>query len=119
METARWAEPLEGAFQSTLALDISSQLGADVILHPWYGTETPEYSVSVDVLRFERDDRGTAHLWARWEVRNSSGKVIATEAFRTSEAPRDEAVSGSVSAQSRAVAALSRQVADAIRRTAS
>jgi uncharacterized lipoprotein YmbA len=119
METARWAEPLEGAFQSTLALDISSQLGADVILHPWYATETPTYSVSVEVFRFERDEKGTAHLSARWELRDSFGEVIATDSFLTSEEPKGEAVAGSVSAQSRAVAALSRQVADAIRRAAS
>ena len=119
METARWAEPLEGAFQSTLALDIGSELGAEVILHPWHVTETPEYSVSVDVSRFERDERGTAHLTARWELRDASGKVIATEAFRTSEEPRGESVSGSVGAQSQAVAAMSRQIADAIRKAAS
>ncbi|MCK5448611.1 MAG: membrane integrity-associated transporter subunit PqiC, partial [Gemmatimonadetes bacterium] len=120
METERWGEPLEEAFLYALGVNLGVLLGTDeVILHPWYATEKPEFAVMVDVVRFERDQQGAAHLVVRWELRDASGAIVATDGFRVEEEAADPtSVSSSVQAQSRTVAALSRQISDAIRKAA-
>lgn len=119
-EIHRWAQPLGEAFRSALAQDLGFLLGAqNLILHPWYRTESPEYTARIDVTRFERDASGTVHLTCRWEVRRGADEVLASGALQMSEPPADATIQGSVAAQSRLVAALSRVVADEIRRSAS
>jgi len=120
METERWGEPLEEAFHYALAVNLGVMLGTDdVILHPWYATEKPEYAVMVDVVRFERDQQGAAHLVVRWELRDVEGDVVTTEGFRAEEDADPASILTSVQAQSRTVATLSRQIADAIQKAAS
>jgi uncharacterized lipoprotein YmbA len=120
LETERWAEPLEEAFAHTLAENVSVLLRTqDVMRHPWYATAQPEYSVRVDVARFERDGTGPAHLQGSWEVRDDTGATLVSEPMDISEPADDPTVAASVQAQSRAVARLSRQIADAIRRAGS
>ncbi|MDP2469996.1 MAG: PqiC family protein [Candidatus Palauibacterales bacterium] len=120
LETERWAEPLDEAFQRVLAANLSKILRTDdVIFHPWYSTVHPDYSVAVHVVRFERDPQGTAHLAARWELWGASGDLIATEGFRDVEPPDSPSISGSVQAQDRLLARLSRRIADEIRHSSS
>jgi len=120
METERWGEPLEEAFLYALGVNLGVLLGTDeVILHPWYATEKPELAVMVDVVRFERDQQGAAHLVVRWELRDASGAIVAADGFRVEEEAADPtSISSSVQAQSRTVAALSRRIGDAIRKAA-
>jgi uncharacterized lipoprotein YmbA len=120
METERWSEPLEEAFHYALAVDLGSLLGSgEVILHPWYSTEEPDFAVMVDVVRFERDGQGTAHLVVQWELRDAGGNLVTSEAFTAAEGADAEAIATSVQAQSRTVAALSSEIAAAIRKAAS
>jgi uncharacterized lipoprotein YmbA len=120
METERWGEPLEEAFHYALAVDLGVMLGTDdVILHPWYATEQPEWAVMVDVVRFERDQQGAAHLVVRWELRDAEGDVVTTDGFAAEEPANAASISASVQAQSRTVAELSRRIAEAIRKAAS
>ena len=120
METERWGEPLEEAFHYTLGVNLGVMLGTDdVILHPWYATEKPEYAVMVDVVRFERDQQGAAHLVVRWELRDAEGEVITSDGFRAEEDAEPSSIPASVQAQSRTVAALSGQIAEAIQKAAS
>jgi hypothetical protein len=120
METDRWGEPLEEAFQYALGVNLGALLGTEkVILHPWYSTEEPDYVVMVDVIRFERDPQGAAHLVAQWELRGPEGGVLSSRGFEVTEPGDPASIASSVEAQSRAVAALSRHISDAIRRAAS
>jgi len=120
LETERWGEPLEEAFHNALGVNLGVMLGTDdVILHPWYATEKPEYAVMVDVIRFERDQQGTAHLVVHWELRDAEGDVITTDGFRAEEDADPSSILASVQAQSRTVAALSGQIAEAIQKAAS
>jgi len=120
METERWGEPLEEAFHYALGVNLGVMLGTDdVILHPWYATEKPEYAVMVDIVRFERDQQGAAHLVVRWELRDAEGEVITTDGFRAEEDADPSSILASVQAQSRTVAALSGQIAEAIQKAAS
>lgn len=120
METERWGEPLEEAFHYALAVNLGVVLGTDdVILHPWYATEKPAYAVMVDVVRFERDQQGAAHLVVRWELRDAEGVIVTTDGFKAEEDADPASILASVQAQSRTVAALSRQIGDAIQKAAS
>lgn len=119
-EIHRWAEPLAEAFGSALAQDLAFLIGAqDLVMYPWYRTERPDYTARIDVARFERDVSGMAHLTCQWEVRRGPDDLVASGVLRLSEPPSDATVQGSVAAQSRLVAALSRVIADEIRRAAS
>ena len=118
-ETHRWAHPLDEAFQSTLAQDIGFLLDAkNLILHPWYSTEAPEFTVRVEVARFERDEEGTVHLACVWEVRSGADEVLASGVLQLSDPADDATVQSSVAAQSRLIAVLGRTVADEIRKVA-
>ena len=120
METERWSEPLEEAFHYALAVDLGAILGpSEVILHPWYSTEEPDFVVMVDVVRFERDGQGTAHLIVQWELRDAWGDIVTSEAFTAAEGADAGAIATSVQAQSRTVAALSGEIAAAIRKATS
>jgi uncharacterized lipoprotein YmbA len=75
----RWAEPLEDNIAETLAHNLSILLRTGrVILHPWPAQQRPTYQLEIDVLSFEPDTAGTAHLAARWFLRDvASGQTIA------------------------------------------
>lgn len=119
-ETARWAQPLEESLQYTIAANLGTILWTDeVILHPWYKTRQPDYSVEVDVGRFERNDDGSASLTARWSVRDPDGVLLAAGTFDRVLPGESASISTAVDAQSQLVAAMSREIADAVRRAAS
>ena len=77
----RWAEPLEDNIGHVLAQNLSMLLQNDrVILHPWPGQQRPTYQLEIEVLSFETDTAGTAHLAARWFLRDvASRQTIARE----------------------------------------
>jgi uncharacterized lipoprotein YmbA len=120
LEIHRWAQPLGESLQYALVANLAMLLGSDeVIFHPWYKTREPDYSVEVDVARFERGHDGSASLTARWSIRDTEGAILAAESFNQ-ELPADSAaVTTTVNAQSRLVAAMSRQIADALRNVGS
>jgi len=119
-EIHRWAQPLDDAFRATLARDIEFLLGTrSLILHPWYRTEAPEYTVRVEVTRFERDAEGTAQLTCMWEIRSGADQIFTSGVVQLLDPADDATVQASVAAQSRLIAVLSRTVADEIRKLAS
>jgi uncharacterized lipoprotein YmbA len=108
---------LEEAFRYALAGDMEFIIGTDqVILHPWYRTDHPDVTVGVDVVRFERDHVGTVRLAGNWELRDATGENLGSRSFSIEEPANQESIASSVRAQSRAVAALAREIADEIRR---
>ncbi len=120
LEAERWAQPLEESLHYAVASDLGMLLWTDrVVVHPWYTASAPSYSVSVDITRFERGPDGTASLHSRWTVRDAEGMVLATEPFVRELPTGGESIGAAVNAQSELVAAMSREIADALRRVAS
>ena len=120
LETERWAQPLVESLQYAMVGNLSLLLWTDqVIVHPWYKTRQPAYAVELDIGRFERAHDGSASLAARWTVRNPDGEVLAAESFNQSIGADSTSIAASVNAQSQLVAAMSRDIADALRRVAS
>lgn len=110
----RWAAPLDELFTSVLAEDLRVAVPArEVLRWPWAVSAAPEWSVSVEVLRFDGEPDGTAVLEARWIVRR--GGALARQGGTVA---RERGSSGEpaalVGALSRAIGALSRDIAAAV-----
>ncbi len=103
----RWAESLEDNIGQVLAHNLSVLLRTDrVRLYPWPARERPIYQLEIDVLSFETDTAGTAHLAARWFLRDvGSRQTIAEKETRLS-------VSGAPTSTEQAVASLSKALGD-------
>jgi uncharacterized lipoprotein YmbA len=116
----RWAEPLETNFKRVLSQDLAFALGrVDVIIHPYVGRR-PVYEVPLEVLRFETDESGMAHLTARWVVRDGKTRagLYAAESLLT-EPAAGPGVQASVAALSAVVTRLSDEIAAAVRQLGS
>ncbi len=110
----RWAAPLDVLLTSVLAEDLRAAVPArEVFGWPWPAGASPEWSVSVDVLRFDREPNGTAVLEARWIVRR--GGTLANQGVTNArERGASPEIAATVVALSRAVGALARDIAAAV-----
>ena len=110
-EQERWAEPLRGAITRVVAANLATALGARVV---GQRNGDADYRVTLDVQRFDSSDEG-ALIDAAWTVvpRNGerrSGRSVAREKVQRKE---HDAL---VAAHSAALAAISRDIAAAIRK---
>jgi len=110
-EQERWAEPLRGAIARVVAANLAAALGARVLAQR---NGEADYRVTFDVQRFESGDEG-ALIDAAWSVvpRNGerrSGRSVARER------PQRKEYDALVAAHSAALAAISREIAAAIRK---
>jgi uncharacterized lipoprotein YmbA len=112
----RWAEPLDKNFARVLAENLSALIASDkVSLFSRPGAQKAEYQVEVEVTRFDGVRGGKATLAARYTILRGDGKdaplIRKSEIHEPVTGPSFEAL---VAAQSRAVAALSGEIASAI-----
>lgn len=66
--TQKWAEPLESGIQRVMAINLAVSLDTQNIRYfPWEPKRTPDYGVSISVLKLDaNDDRAT--LAAEWRL---------------------------------------------------
>jgi uncharacterized lipoprotein YmbA len=116
-EFDRWAEPLQKNLSRVLVLNLSTLLSTDrVALHPWNRSTPMDYQVIVDVARFEAGTDRTTSLLARWSIVDGASRealLVRKSSFR--EPIADGGYEATVASMSRAVAALSREIAGAVR----
>jgi len=112
-----WAEPISDAVPRVLAEDISRLLCTrEVVLFPWRISHTPDLRVEVEVIKMDGVPGKSADLEAWWSVVSSADKKIrASKRSTYSEPVAAAGYSGLVSAQSRALENLSRDIAGTIR----
>jgi hypothetical protein len=114
-----WGEDLESGFARVLAENLGLLVPTDgVATFPWSEPANPDYRVVVWVQRFERDADGVVRLEARWQLSRRDRPDAAVVRRSTIEEPAGSAQAATVEAMSRALATLSREIADAIRATA-
>jgi uncharacterized lipoprotein YmbA len=116
-EFSRWAEPLKESFTRALVQNLSSLLNTAKIIKTADSTGFPmALQVGVEVVQFDGTLGGEVVLIVKWGLFEADGKkliVAKRPSFKeTTGAATYEAL---VAAQSRAVAALSREIAEAIR----
>ncbi len=115
-ELHRWDAPLGDSIARVVARDLAAQLGAPDVASAPIANFNPDYRVSINIQRFQSERGKTALLDAVWTVRDS-----ATGGIRTGRTVANENVSGDgyealAQAHSRALEALSSDIAAAIRK---
>lgn len=110
----RWAEPLDKNFTNVLSQNLTSILSAHVVTFPWYRPIDLDYQVTMEISRFDTDDKGTAQLVGRWEIKDpDTGAILNSGETNLSEPA--QAGETQAATLSRALGDLSQQLADAIR----
>lgn len=114
--SAQWAEPLEDNLTRVLAENLSVLLStARVIPFPWQGFAPVEYQVVVGVTRFLGEPGGEVSLEALWNIVGTDGRsVVVSRQSSVREQVGGQDYGALAAAMSRAVAALSRDIAEAI-----
>lgn len=115
-EFHRWAEPLRSDFSSKLARNLSILLGTDrVALYPWTSTTPVDIQVKVDVIRFDGQLGREVVLETTWSLFGKDpAKPLLSRTSTLLEAADAAGYEGLVEAQSRTVAGLGREIAEAI-----
>jgi uncharacterized lipoprotein YmbA len=117
-EQSRWAQPLEDEIAQAVAADLAQQLGdVPVRVYPERAGDMARYRVRIDVQRFESVPGSNASVETFWVIRDDGvrryeGHSVAIE--RT----RGAGIEPVVAAHGRALAAVSREIAVALRRLA-
>ena len=116
-ENDRWAEPLEDNIAGVLAHNLAMLLQTDEVnVHPWPGRERPTYQVEIEVLSFETDTTGTAHLVGRWFLRDVARRqILAEKETRLTASGGGTSTEQSVASLSKALGDCSVQIANVIR----
>jgi uncharacterized lipoprotein YmbA len=101
---------------AVLAEDLSRQLpSAKIALFPWRGLDPVRYQIIVDVTRFDGPTGGDTGLEARWRILDGpTGKEAAAKTTRLAEPAGGAGYTLTVSAMSRALNALSRDIAQTL-----
>jgi uncharacterized lipoprotein YmbA len=114
-EFDQWGEPLRDGISRTLAEDLSRQMpSAKITIFPWRSLESVRYQVVVDVTRFDGPAGGDVALEARWRILDGSGKEVASKTTRLAESTGGAGYTLTVSSMSRALGALSREIAQTL-----
>jgi uncharacterized lipoprotein YmbA len=116
-EFQRWAEPLRDNFAQALADDLARQLPASHILpYPWNRAIAPDYQIGVRVARFHVNEAGQCELEANWSVLRRN-QLVFLKSFRVKVPASDAGYDAKVTAQSRALASFSQEIAGALLET--
>lgn len=117
----RWAEPLSDTFPRVIAQNLSRMLCADTVsLYPWRPSAVHSYRLDVEVMRMDGTLGGEVVLEAWWSLSGGTGrKILVEKRSRFSEPAQSEGYDAYVEALDRAIASLSRGIAQAIAAIAS
>jgi len=114
-ELHRWAEPLKSEIPRVIAENLAQMLGTkQVSAYPQSATGDAEYLVSVDIQRFDSALGEAVTIDALWSVRRASGEPNTGRSLVT-EPAGGGSYDALVAAHGRALAAVSRDIAAAIR----
>jgi uncharacterized protein len=111
-EQARWAEPLRSAVARVVAANLAVALGGRVV---GQRNGDADYRVSLDVQRFESAPGEAALVDAAWTVAARSGERHSGRSVAR-EKPRGSDYDALAAAHSAALAAISREIAAALRK---
>lgn len=112
-----WAEPLADSVPRTLGENISRILCTkQVVLFPWKPSRTPDYRVEVEVLSLDGIHGKAVSLEAWWTISygpEQTARVTRKSKYNVPTA--DQSYEALIQAHSQALAALSHEIADAMR----
>lgn len=113
----RWAGQLDDDILSVLRENLSILLSTDRITrYPWQHHMNVAWQIVVEVIRFEAAPGDRVDLCARWKILDSKqDKLIALKQTQVTEQLTSSGFQALVEGESRALAALSRDIAAALR----
>lgn len=115
-DSNRWAESLKSAIPRVLAENLRRELGTARVSSARQGAAVPaDHRVVVEVQRFESSFDEGATLDALWTVTPATGAARSGQTVARERAPTRDAA-GIAAAHSKALEALARDIAAAIRR---
>jgi uncharacterized lipoprotein YmbA len=116
-EFDRWAERFKDNLGRVLAKNLSTLLCTKtVVLFPWRGGTPIDYRIEMEVLRLDGSLGGNVSLEAWWMILSGDGKkmVLSKKSIFT-EAVTGKDYNSLVSAESRALGHLSREIAEGLK----
>lgn len=116
-EFDRWAGKLEEDIGRVIAEDLCLILGTDRIFSsPAMTAVIPDYTIAIDIIRFDGTLGGDVELSARWSILTPSDDILSDiKAVHIIESINGSEYVDMVAAQSRVLAAFSRVLAAAIK----
>ncbi len=116
-EFGQWAEPLTHSFSRILSENLSLLLSTERIFsYPWAGSTRVDYQVTVEVTRFDGTPGDSVTLNARWAILKGGEKEVLVKRKSSYRQPASgKSYEALVSAESQALADLSREIADKIK----
>lgn len=115
-EFERWADPLKGDIQRAIVGDLAALLGsAHVAVYDVGTSGPPVWRVRVDVMRFESVPGDVATVDAQWTVWPPQKATPILGHTLANEPVQGQGYDALVAAHDRALAAVSRDIASAIR----
>lgn len=115
-EFNRWASPLQNNISRVVAENLVAILGTPrVTLFPQTLSADVAYRAAIEIQRFDSIPGEAAVLDAVWTVRRTKDARTQTRRTTVREAVQENGYDALAAAHSRAVARLSRDIADAIR----
>ena len=117
MEQHRWAAPLGSEISRVIAEDLAQLLGNRMVSSYEQNNARPDIQVLVDLQRFDSTLGETVTIDALWSVRRSLNGQPKTGRSLVQEPAGGEGYDALVAAHSRALAKVSREIAEAIRST--
>jgi len=116
-EFSRWAEPLKDSFTRALVQNLSTLLNTAKVVRTTRSAGVPmALQVGVEVVQFDGTLGGEVVLIVQWGVFEADGKKLLMGKRSSFKEPTGAATyEALVAAESRAVAALSREIAEAIK----
>ena len=110
-----WSDPLRDGATRVLGENLATLLREHrVAVFPRRASQRVTYTVAVDVARFEGVRGGDVALEARWRITNGDGTDLTVRRSTFSETTDAPGYGALVAAMSRALGALSRDIATAI-----
>lgn len=115
-EFSRWGEPLTRGIQRVLTENLAALLpDRRVVAAPFEPRQTVNHRVEVTILDATRRTDGSVLVEARWDVVGARGEALARRRFSRQVTPTAPGAPGLVAGVNEALAALSREIADALR----
>jgi uncharacterized lipoprotein YmbA len=114
-EFDQWAAPLQDTAARVLAENLSLLIPTDrVLLHPWPRAAEIDYQAIVDITQFDGTTGGEVVLVARWSIVGADGKELMLRKARFNTPAGGQNYEATVTAMSRTLEALSRDIAATI-----
>jgi uncharacterized protein len=116
IELHRWAGPLKSEIPRIIADNLAADLNVKrVAAYPQSAGENADYRVLVDIQRFDSTLGESVTIDALWTVKRVSDGILRTGRSTARESSSGGTYEAVVAAHSRALATISREIAEAVR----